>query len=100
MLNPKLDIWVTRVIGYISAVFTTMLLLSIAQELVSGATTLTNKWGPRTVYIRASEPLKYWESVVSHCAIALVLGTLAGGALWLDWLECKLKAPVKKMPEP
>ncbi|WP_340141189.1 hypothetical protein [Pseudomonas poae] len=48
------------------------------------------------MYTLVGESLRYWKSVMSQCAIALVLGALAAGVLWLDRLESKFKAPIQK----
>lgn len=50
------------------------------------------------MYTLVGESLRYWKSVMSQCAIALVLGALAAGVLWLDRLESKFKAPIQKTP--
>lgn len=96
MANPRIGAWVTRAVGYMLVVTTVLLVVSVGKELVDGVTMSTNKWGPRTTYTLASEPFKYWASVVSHTAVALVLGALSLGAFWLARLEAQVEEPQKK----
>ncbi|WP_411566844.1 hypothetical protein ACLIN3_27430 (plasmid) [Pseudomonas orientalis] len=96
MLKPKIGAWATRIVGYLLVATTALLISSIAQELLSGSTLSTNKWGPRTVYTLAGEPFKYWASVVSHGVTALILGAAAAGAFWLARLESTDAVPTHK----
>lgn len=96
MANPRIGAWATRAVGYLLVVTTVLLVVSVVQELVDGVTMSTNKWGPRTTYTLASEPFKYWASVVSHVVVALVLGALSLGAFWLARLEAQVDEPQKK----
>jgi len=56
MLNPKLGAWVSRIVGYLLVATSALLISIIADELLSGTTLSTNKWGPRTVRTLAGEP--------------------------------------------
>lgn len=94
--TSKLGAWATRAVGYLLVATTALMIYSVVQELVSGSTLSTNKWGPRTMYTLTGEPFKYWASVVSHCVTALVLGTAAAGAFWLAKLESTDAVPTHK----
>ncbi|RBH52945.1 hypothetical protein C3F00_029970 [Pseudomonas sp. MWU13-2860] len=96
MANAGIGVWATKAVGYILVITTVLLIITVGQELVSGVTQSTNKWGPRTTYTLANEPFKYWASVVSHLAVALVLGALSRGAFWLARLEAQVNDPQKK----
>lgn len=98
MANTTIGVWATKAVGYVLVVTTVLLILTVGQELVSGVTMPTNKWGPRTTYTLANEPFKYWASVVSHFTVALVLGGLSLGAFWLARLEAQVDEPQIKRP--
>ncbi|WP_411566193.1 hypothetical protein ACLIN3_04875 [Pseudomonas orientalis] len=96
MSKPKIGAWATRIVGYLLVATTALLICSVAQELLSGSTLSTNKWGPRTVYTLAKEPFKYGASVVLHGVTALILGAAAAGAFWLAKLESADAVPTHK----
>lgn len=95
MANPGIGAWATKAVGCALAISTVLLIVIVGQELVSGVTLSTHKWGPRTTYTLAGEPFKYWASVISHLAVALVLGALSRGVFWLARLEAQINAPQK-----
>ncbi|MFC6337557.1 hypothetical protein GIR22_24650 [Pseudomonas sp. CCM 7891] len=97
MANAHIGAWATRTVGYILVITTVLLVVSIGKELVDGVTLSTNKWGPRTTYTLVSDPFKYWASVVSHAAVALVIGGLSLGTFWLARLEAQVNEPQKKV---
>lgn len=72
ILNPKLGIWTTRAVGYLLVVFTTMLILSLVRELISGDTTLTNKWARDGVRAgrRTSQILGVSDVTLCDCSSA------------------------------
>lgn len=87
MANAAAGVWATRVVCLMLIITTVFSLATVGQELVSGVTVSTNKWGPKVTNTLSAAPLKYWASVGSHLVFTFVLGALSVGAFWLARLE-------------
>lgn len=96
MANVRIGAFATKAAGYVLVLTTVLMIVSVGQELMSGVTMSTNKWGPRVVYTHTTEPFKYWASVISHIFIAVVLGGLSFGTFWLARLESQTDEPQKR----
>lgn len=90
MNNVRIGIWTSGAVVVGLAVTTLLMLGTVGQELLSGVSVSLDKWGARETYAASSEPSKYWASVVSHSAVALILGFLSSVAFWLALLEAQV----------
>jgi hypothetical protein len=93
MDRTRIGGWATKAVGCMLVFTAALLIVTVGQDLVSGVSTSASKIGPRAVYTLASEPFKYWATVSSHAAVALVLGALAAGAFWVSRFEPPTNEP-------
>jgi len=83
MANPNFEVWATKALGYLMVALTALLIVVIAQELMSGSTISIKKLGWCPSYIRVNQPFEYWEALTSHMIIAMVLGLMSNSMLRL-----------------
>lgn len=79
--------WLTTAVGCLALMTVILQCVEVANDLVSGVTTTTNKWGPRHTYAMSGDATKYWANVISHILGVIVLGLVAVGCFWLARLE-------------
>lgn len=89
MKKIRIGIWTSSAVGVGLAITTLLMIGTVGQELLSDVSVSLDKWGTRETYALSSEPSKYWASVVSHSAVALILGFLSSVAFWLARLEAQ-----------